>query len=168
VEKRAPRFKRRLTCELRFEGRRASGIVLDVSASGLFVQTAVTPAPGTIVDLHMNAYGDLPAFEVRARVARHKVVDARLLTIASRGLGLQILDAPAVYFEKLVGGEAPAGLRGSGLAPGPSNGRPFRVRAALGARSRIVKVEAESEEEARSLALGELGQGWQILEVSAG
>ena len=40
--KRSKRVKRRITCELVIEGKRYSGIMLDVSATGMFVQTAVS------------------------------------------------------------------------------------------------------------------------------
>jgi hypothetical protein len=100
-------------------------------------------------------------------VVRQKHVDARLLTIASRGVGLQILDAPAAYYQKLVGSESAPRRQEPAAIPTPAGGRSFRVRAASGARSRILKIEAESADQARTRALTELGAGWEVLEVSS-
>lgn len=90
-----------MTCELRFEGRKASGIVLDLSSNGLFVQTSARPAPSTIVVIHLEARGDTPVLDLRTRVTRYKRVPPRLATLDPPGLGLQILDAPDAYFEML-------------------------------------------------------------------
>jgi Tfp pilus assembly protein PilZ len=95
----APRHKRRITCELRYDGRKASGIVLDLSASGLFVQTSARPEPGSIVHLLLEARGDSAALDLRVRVARQRRTEPRLAALVPPGLGLQILDAPNAYFE---------------------------------------------------------------------
>jgi hypothetical protein len=44
--RRAERIKQRLTCELIIGDRRHPGIVLDISETGLFVQTSASPPPG--------------------------------------------------------------------------------------------------------------------------
>ena len=149
----AKRARRRLTCELRFEGKRAGGIVLDVSETGLFVQTAATPQPGTVVELLLNSHAGLPAMRIRARVARQKRVDKRLVYIEANGLGLQILDAPEVYYRDLVCAVAPKGRQ------------VFTVRASCGPRTRRIRAEAGSAEDARAEVLAKLGDGWEILEV---
>lgn len=95
----APRHKRRMTCELRYDGRKASGIVLDLSSSGLFVQTSARPAPGTVLHLMLEARGDAPELDLRVRVARHRRTEPRLAALVPPGLGLQILDAPSAYFD---------------------------------------------------------------------
>ena len=95
----APRHKRRMTCELRYDGSKASGIVLDLSSSGLFVQTSARPAPNCIVVVHLEARGNAPVLDLRTRVARQKRVPPRLAGLDPPGLGLQILDAPDAYFK---------------------------------------------------------------------
>jgi hypothetical protein len=95
----APRQKRRMTCELRYDGSKASGIVLDLSSSGLFVQTSARPPANSIVVVHLEARGNLPVLDLRTRVARLKRVPPRLAGLTPPGLGLQILDAPEAYFE---------------------------------------------------------------------
>lgn len=96
--RRAPRIRRRLTCELHFDGRKASGIVLNISQTGMFVQTAVKPAPGSVLDVQIAAHRSTPSLLVRARVARQLRVDPRLASIAPAGLGLEVLDAPPEYY----------------------------------------------------------------------
>jgi len=88
-----------MTCELRYEGHKASGIVLDLSSTGLFVQTSARPAPGTIFHLMLEARGDTPALDLRVRVARQRRTEPRLASLVPPGLGLQILDAPSAYFD---------------------------------------------------------------------
>ncbi len=88
-----------MTCELRFDGRKAAGIVLDLSESGIFVQTAAKPAVGTVVDLRLSPGSGRADFDLRARVARMRRVDPRLARIEGSGIGLQVLDAPAEYYD---------------------------------------------------------------------
>jgi hypothetical protein len=95
----APRHKRRMTCELRYEGRKASGIVLDLSASGLFVQTSARLDPGSVLQLILEARGDTAEMDLRVRVARQRRTEPRLAALVPPGLGLQILDAPGAYFD---------------------------------------------------------------------
>jgi hypothetical protein len=95
----AKRVWRRLTCELRFDDRKTTGIVLNVSTSGIFVQTSARPLPGTIAEVRFAARGNVPAMNLRARVARQKRVEPRLATIEAAGVGLQLLDVPEAYWE---------------------------------------------------------------------
>lgn len=95
----AKRIRRRLTCELRFDGRKTTGIVLNVSTSGLFIQTSARPAPGTVVEVHFSARGSSPEMDLRTRVARQKRVEPRLAQIEASGIGLQLLDAPEAYWQ---------------------------------------------------------------------
>jgi hypothetical protein len=44
--RRAERIKQRLTCELIIGDRRHPGIVLDISETGIFMQTSASPPPG--------------------------------------------------------------------------------------------------------------------------
>jgi hypothetical protein len=57
--------------------------VVDVSASGVLIETAHRLLPGTAVDLHIEAGGDRASF--RARVVRCAVVSVRAAGIAYRG-----------------------------------------------------------------------------------
>jgi len=188
------RIKRRITCELVSEGRRYRGIVLDLSETGVFVQTEATPAPGSRLRLSFHA-GDGTGFDVEASVARRQVAPPQLATVVRGGLGLRVHAPPPAYFElmRMSGSAAAAAASGAGgspaaprapspagapgrapaaapAAPEPPPGDPFRVRVkqSSGPRSRTVEVRAKSPDEAARRALAELGSGWEVLRVERG
>lgn len=181
--RRSERIKRRVTCELALEGRRYRGIVLDLSETGVFVQTEATPAPGSRVRLRFHD-ADGAAFEVDASVARRQVAPPQLASVVRGGLGLRVHAPPPPYLELLArAGEAapprPAGVgrAGNGAVPAaprppaePPPGDPFRVRVKQsdGPRSRTVDVRAASAQEAAKRALAGLGRGWEVLRVERG
>ena len=183
TKKRADRIRRRVTCELQLGGRSYRGIVLDLSETGVFVQTEATPPPGTRLRVRLHASGGIE-FEVDATVARRQVAPPQLATVVRGGLGLRVEHAaPGVLQadrdgERLLPGRR-AGRRRSAQsprrgAPPPEPAAPdvrpeFRVRAKQsdGPRSRTLKVKARSPSEARKNALAELGRGWEILSVEA-
>ncbi len=94
-----PRIKKRISCELSVGERRFSGLVLDLSAGGLFVQTAARARPGERVRVALSVPGRKEALEVSARVARARLVPPRLRTLAHGGVGLQLENAPQEYLE---------------------------------------------------------------------
>ena len=158
TERRSARIKRRVTCEFEVDGRRYRGIVLDLSESGLFVQTEATPGPGARLRLRFHASGDGEAFEVDGSVARRQAAPPQLAQVGRGGLGLRVHAPPPAYFEllgKSAEEAAQAGARAAisarGIAPGsagsagskagtkptaakqaappePPPGEPFRVR----------------------------------------
>ena len=93
----SPRLKKRISCALTRGDRHHSGIVLDISSSGLFVQTNAKPRPGEEVGVELSVPGRKQSVSLRARVARAKLVPPQLLTIAQGGLGLHIDTPPAEY-----------------------------------------------------------------------
>ena len=109
--RRAERIKQRLTCELIIGDRRHPGIVLDISETGLFVQTSASPPQGE-----------------RAR-----------------------LDPQAA------GPSSSQSSQGSAYC--------VRVKQTSGSRSRILRITAASEEEAKTAASAKLDEGWEILAV---
>jgi len=191
---RAPRSKKRLSCDLTIDGHRYKGIVLDVSASGLFVQTNVKSAPGARVGVAIVLPGLKDPVQLDARVARKKPVPAALLTAAQGGLGLAIEKAPKAYLDFVgemspeqadyLAGQTPAS--GAGEAPGArsrwSTGGAsapkeapaksdaavhFRIHAvetATGKRNPFL-VRAPSEAAATEEVLAQLGDGWQVIFV---
>ena len=98
---RAQRSKKRLPCTLVIEGNRLAGIVLDLSASGLFVQTSANPSPGARVDVELEIPGEAQRALLVGRVARTKVVPPRLKGVVHGGLGLHIESAPETFFHYL-------------------------------------------------------------------
>lgn len=186
-----------MPCTLFVEAKRHSGIVLDLSANGLFVQTSASPETGESLRVEIVLPGVKQPSVLQVRVARRKLVPPRLRTVAQGGVGLRIERAPEEYFTVIaellreqVGEKkketvkeeeqlaAPPPRRISKLqrkarklalrqALGPR--RPaaeqerFRLRISHGARSRILDIDASSEDEARARALAEAGKGWAVL-----
>jgi PilZ domain len=185
-KRRAERIKRRVTCELLLDGRSYRGIVLDLSATGIFVQTEATPGPGARMRIRFHtASGD--ELEVDASVARRQAVPRELAGVVRGGLGLRIERPPEAYYG-LIGMKAPAEemSRGQGTsnrvaqtaparAPEPPKPPPapklpdyrVRVKQTDGPRSRILKLGAANPDDARKRALAELGRGWEVLSVEA-
>ena len=187
----AERTKQRAACTLTLDGRRHNGFVLDLSQSGLFIQTSATPAPGQRLDIEVVIRGETLAMHVE--VVRRKAVPAQLLTVAHGGIGVRILAAPEMYYQLLTTARGPSS-GGTRRAPGgeraagsPASARPaqprrgpaparaprapavrFRVRVSArhGARSRTLQVEAADEAAARREVSEELGDDWKILEIS--
>jgi len=87
-----------MACSLLIDKRHYTGIVLDVSATGLFIQTSASPSPNEVVDLELSIPGNPEVVPVRAIVARRKVVPPRLITVAHGGIGHRIENAPEAYF----------------------------------------------------------------------
>jgi hypothetical protein len=169
----AKRFRRRMACELIADGRQQRAIVLDVSSTGMFVQTSTRLLPGTPVELQLRFETNDEPITIRARVVRHRSVPANLTSVAQGGIGLRILDAPPSFYESLRGqhddatnARATTGpvAYPSGPAPPPSGPR-FRVRVKQtdGPRSRMLDVAAETADAARAMALDQLGAGWEAL-----
>ena len=89
TEHRAPKT---LFCQILFEGKQYSGVVLDVSHSGLFVRTAVSPPPGTVVEVTLKLVNG-QTWSLQTAIAR-KPMSGRGDTLTNRGLGLRILEVP--------------------------------------------------------------------------
>ena len=186
--RRYARVKRRLSCALTSGGRRYTGVVLDVSAHGVFVQTSAKLEPGTMVDLELGI-GPEETLQMQARVARSKLVPAELRSIAKGGLGLHIVIPPEEYFgfyAKVSGTAAPEAMasakasasakpekkkRAKKLPPRMDPPQPklrYRVRLAQvsgGARTRSVTVECSTISDAEKLAIRAVGSGWKVLKV---
>ena len=97
-KRRMPRSKKRLSCTLDINGQRYNGLVLDVSATGLFVQTSASPRPGSDISIDVSL-PDGESLILRARVARRRNVPAHLKSIALGGLGVRLAGAPEQYFQ---------------------------------------------------------------------
>jgi hypothetical protein len=167
---------------------RYSGVILDLSATGFFVQTIAKPAPQDRVTVEISVPGQREPVRVEARVARLRVVPPQLMNVAHGGIGLRITNAPEAYFgflgalmpEPATPETATASLAPSGPAPSPAvppearaeaargaGERAFRVRLSQngGRRSRTLRCFAPSAEEAAARALAEIGEGWSMLEA---
>ena len=187
------RTKRRTPCSFSMNGRRQNGFVLDLSRTGLFIQTSADPNPGERLDIEIVL--DDKVLPMHVEVARRKKVPPQLLTVAQGGIGVRILSAPEAYYTALadltgpnrdVRGRAKALRRRPRSLAKPSSSGPvarapappappdpelpgFRVRVAQvnGTRTRSVRVSARDEAQARRQVMDDLGDEWKILEVSA-
>jgi hypothetical protein len=166
----AKRHKWRLPCEIVFEGGRQRSFVIDLSESGLFVQTGAKLRPGSQVEVHLAIESMGAPILLRARVARTKQVPAQLTSVAHGGVGLQLLDVPTAWIDAVRRLSSGTSLRGSASAastpPSPRIAlERFRVRIKQsdGPRSRTLELRAESADHARTLALREAGAGWEAV-----
>ena len=156
------RIKRRLPCDLFYDGGRHTGIALNVSRSGLFIQTTVVAQPGANVAVDLN--GPLgESLEVDAKVVWKRIVQPELMSVAHGGVGLLIKRASAGYYDLL------QTTVSQGDAP-PSSAAPltrYHVRVKLSGRprSRALTVFAASEDAARRQVLRKVGEEWSVIEL---
>ena len=165
----APRLAKRMTCAVSFGEQRYTGVVLNVSQSGLFVQTAAPPDRGEGVDLELNPPGDAAAIPLQAEVVWRRVVPSQLRSSAHGGMGVRIVRADETYYNALADWMR-ISLEEEKRLAGPSVETPawrVRVRAVGTVRTRFVSVDADSDEAARSAALAYVGEGWQVLDVES-
>jgi hypothetical protein len=164
-KRRHRRHPRRLQCKLVVDSREYTAFVLDLSVSGLFIQTHARPRVGLRLPLVLTHAK--PPLELSVEVVRAKRVPPNLLAVVKGGIGVRVVSAPSEYDRLL----AELGI-GENAEPfeleapaGP--GRRFRVHAAQigGARSRRVDVTASGADEAPALALEELGSDWKVIRV---
>ncbi len=92
-----PRFRKRLPCRIRVDESRYSGIVLNLSRTGLFVQTAAAAPPGGSIELELR--GEAP---LQARVVWLRRVPQQLRSVSQGGIGVRIVGAPESYYHLLV------------------------------------------------------------------
>jgi len=174
VSRAARRQKRRMFCEIVHEGRAQRAIVLDVSRTGLFVQTSARLAPGTELEILLRLEANAEPVRLRTAVARQKAVPAQLTQIAHGGMGLRILEAPREYYHAIgepapwpgMGARRPAQATASTAPASTAPQKPrFRVRVKQreGSRSRVLEIAAETPERACALALVAVGPGWEAL-----
>jgi len=197
------RKKRRMPCSVVFEGRKHSGLVLDVSPGGLFIQTSAKVQPGDRLDLQLSIPGETHMVHMQVEVARKVVVPPRLLAVAHGGIGVRILHAPEAYYtfmETLGIGSDPGQFKANAVKtlhsdkgskaavvspdskseeapaepapvpeaePEPEPNYQVRIKQTKGSRSRVLKVAADSKDDAEWKALAEAGDGWQVLDVKA-
>lgn len=173
-----PRFKKRIPCQIAASGRAASGVVLNVSRGGLFVQTAAGVEPGEDVELELSLAAGRPSIPLAAQVVWTRSVAPHLRTVSRGGVGLRIASAPEAYYALLaeVAGESgPAHVAEPAAAPAAPAAEPVpepegpayrvRLKQAGSPRTRWLVVRAASEDDARHAALAGAGDGWMVLEV---
>lgn len=170
-----PRYKKRVPCEFDDADGHHLGMVLNLSQGGLFVSSRVTPRVGSRVVLDFSPREGPAATGVPARVVWKRKVHRSAVALGDGGIGLEIEGAWEVY-DHFLKGLVPTLAASSAVAQvcdearAPSTSLPsFLVRAALRGtpRTRAVEIAAKSAQQAGTAALDSLGEGWQLLEVSA-
>jgi len=177
-----PRIAKRVPCAVHVGQRRFSGVVLNVSQGGLFVQTSADASQGANIDLALSIPEHRDLVPLCASVVWKRVVPHQLRSVAQGGFGVRITQAGETYYQLLAAWmrvEVPASR-----APAPSGGasreaaprlRPdtqtstyrLRLRQTSGPRSKTFSIEAVSAEEAGAEALRRTGAGWQIIDIES-
>ena len=85
-----PRFKKRMPCDLRMDGQRYPGMVINLSRGGLFVQTTLAVQPGAAVGVNLNLPQSTEPIPLQTRVVWKRVVNQRLRSVNQGGVGLEI------------------------------------------------------------------------------
>jgi PilZ domain len=169
----AKRHRWRLPCEIVYEGGRQRSFVIDLSETGLFIQTSVRLKPGAEVEVRLTLETASRPLVLRAQVARAKQVPTQLTSVAHGGVGLRLVAPPKEYLDALRG-LSPGGNLRTGMTPTPMPvekpvTQRFRVRVKQtdGPRMRVIEIDAESGDRARARALKETGSGWEVTAVEA-
>ncbi|MGB0620189.1 MAG: PilZ domain-containing protein [Myxococcota bacterium] len=91
------REKRRISCEFRTAGLSHMGLVSDLSARGLFIQSSRMPDDGAQLDvlLHDSEFGEI---QLWGRVVRTKSPHRSLANIDPGGFGVVIESASEDFF----------------------------------------------------------------------
>jgi hypothetical protein len=167
-----------MPCGLTIDGRRYSGFVLDISQEGLYVQTSARPALGAVVDIELSLPTGKEPLQMRAKVARQRLVPPELRSVAQGGIGVCMDEPPEAYQEYYLSITPLARRRRAVAKPNgppeaadepprdsedPSLRYRVRVKQEKGSRSRVITVACGTEEEARERALAKAGEGWKVL-----
>ena len=162
-----PRVRRRLPCTLDTHKGHRQGLVLNLSRSGLFVQTNLPPRPGTQVAIDMTGPDSQERIQLRGQVVWRRRVNSRMTGTAQSGMGLR-LDGVGPRYEALLRKIDPSLLEATAQATPPTDAaRGFAVRVALRGsnRSRVLHLEAPDTDTASRQALATAGDGWTIVEL---
>jgi hypothetical protein len=103
------------------------------------------------------------------------VAPPRLAAVANSGIGLRVEDAPEQFLQLLKDpSRAEPGTSAKPTGSESGSDRPsdrayrIRVKKSGSARSRTLRVAAQSEHDACAAVLAELGETWSVLEVVRG
>ena len=96
-----PRFRKRIPCKLRRSRSTFSGLVVDMSRRGLFVQTSAVAKAGDEVEIMLRRWKSEAAIVLNAQVIWQRKVPPQLRSTVEGGLGLQIRYAPEPYYVML-------------------------------------------------------------------
>lgn len=100
-KRRFRREKHRVGCEYRIAGEVHQGILVDLSARGLFIQSSFKPEEGTDLDITLREPG-LGEIPLRGKVCRLRFSHRSAAAVVSGGFAVEIDGAPEAYFQLLV------------------------------------------------------------------
>jgi hypothetical protein len=90
----------RIPCEFSHDGHRLAGIVTDVSARGVFVETSHRIPPGT--ELRLVLRDPSGSYELMGRVRRERRSHRSARHVRAGGFGVQLDVIPEPFFRLLV------------------------------------------------------------------
>jgi Tfp pilus assembly protein PilZ len=160
------RYRKRLPCRLEVPNGAYSGMVLNLSRGGLFVQTSAAAGPGEAVHLDLSL-ADADAIGLDTRVVWRRVVAPHLRSVSTGGMGVHIQYAHDAYFGLVAQLAEGAPADEPALPASSAAGPVFRVRLRLagGPRTRVLAVTGADEAEARALARQLAGPQWAVLDL---
>ena len=135
------------------------------------VERTLRPDPKIRRHRITNAGEGAEPIEILAAVARAVRVPPRLASIAQGGLGLKIRAAPNAYYDfvsEFFSDQAAPAPPKAGPSPEPEPPKPkFKVHAQLtgSPRSRTLTIDADSLEQAKTVAARQLGEGWTVTDA---
>ena len=97
------RIRKRVTADVRVGEKQLKGLIVDLSAAGLFVQieAATLPQRGIEVELEFAESSFGPPMTLRGEGVRRSL--SNLGSVGARGVGVRIVEAPAEYHEAIAG-----------------------------------------------------------------
>ena len=104
-----------MSCRLRLGQQDHSGIVLDLSRQGMFVQTSATARIGDKVEVVLSRPERGAAITLVAGVRWLRRVPTQLRSVAQAGIGLQISHAEEAYYTLLAETQGSAPVKGRPL-----------------------------------------------------
>ncbi len=170
----SPRIARRFPCEILGDAASQPCVLLNLSEGGLAVRTESEFEQGESLRLQLKPPGG-PEMRVEVLVWHARRVRLRESGKHRSVLGLMLSEAPDEYAQiiarpqppkRLAERDRPAVKPKVEPAPTPSlRGFRIRLKHRSGPRTRIVRLSAPTEAEARTLAGEEAGEEWELLEL---
>jgi len=165
------RVKKRIHCTLEHDARQGSGLILNYSRGGLFVQTAQPAAPGARVVIDFIDPAHSRPIELETSVVWRRRISPLMTGLNQSGMGLRLLDEPPAY-RALVDTTLHPVLKGAIPRDDPPrvSGSMYEFVVRLGhsggPRTRRIKLRAADTNTAQRDALRRAGAGWEVIEVS--
>lgn len=173
-----PRVRKRLPCTLGHADRHQSGLILNLSNGGLFIQTNLPVEPGSLIDIGFRNPSGQDEIDIHGAVIWRRRVSSRMMGRTESGMGVRLLGQPSAYSEMMssfLEKAEPELIRDAPVAAPEVANTPERVidakeyivRLALegSPRTKRLVIVSNNPGSARSEALIRAGEGWSVLEL---